>query len=41
VAPANVSQEALLNQLQKLSPQEVRNLLKDLLNGKEGYEFRS
>jgi Phosphopantetheine attachment site len=41
VATANVSQEALLNQLQKLSPQEVRNLLKDLLNGKEGYEFRS
>jgi acyl carrier protein len=41
VAPANVSQEALLNQLQKLSPQEVRNLLKNLKNGEEGYEFRS
>jgi amino acid adenylation domain-containing protein len=40
-APANVSQEVLLNQLQTLSPQEVRNLLKNLLNGKQGYEFRS
>ncbi|MGB6475450.1 MAG: hypothetical protein WBF04_15465, partial [Candidatus Sulfotelmatobacter sp.] len=40
-APANGSQEALLNQLQKLSPQEVQNLLKDLLNGKQGDEFRS
>ncbi len=40
-APAKVSQEVLLNQLQTLSPQEVRNLLKNLLNGKQGYEFRS
>jgi acyl-coenzyme A synthetase/AMP-(fatty) acid ligase/acyl carrier protein len=41
VAPAKVSQEALLKQLQKLSPQEVQNLLKNLRDGKQGDEFRS
>jgi amino acid adenylation domain-containing protein len=40
-AAADASQEALLVQLEKLSDQEARNLLKNLLDGKQNYEFRS
>ena len=39
-ATADASQEALLVQLEKLSDQEARNLLKNLLDGKQNYEFR-
>jgi acyl carrier protein len=35
------SQDELLVQLEKLSAQEARNLLKELLAGKQNYEFRS
>jgi amino acid adenylation domain-containing protein len=35
------SQDELLVQLEKLSNQEARNLLKELLAGKQNYEFRS
>jgi amino acid adenylation domain-containing protein len=38
---AEASQEALLMQLEKLSAQEARNLLKTLLDEKQNYEFRS
>ena len=38
---ANAAQEELLTQLDKLPAQEVRSLLKDLLDGKNNYEFRS
>jgi acyl carrier protein len=37
---ADASQEALLVQLEKLSDQEARSLLKNLLDGKQNYEFR-
>ena len=40
-AAADASQEALLIQLEKLSSQEARNLLKDLLDGKRDYQFKS
>ncbi len=40
-ASAQASQEALLMQLEKLSAQEARNLLKTLLDEKQNYEFRS
>jgi amino acid adenylation domain-containing protein len=40
-AAADASQEALLIQLEKLSAQDARNLLKDLLDGKQDYQFRS
>ena len=40
-AEADASQEALLIQLEKLSSQEARNLLKDLLDGKRDYQFKS
>ncbi len=39
--PADADQEELLTQLDKLPAQEVRSLLKDLLDGKNNYEFRS
>ncbi|HET7892386.1 MAG TPA: amino acid adenylation domain-containing protein [Candidatus Sulfotelmatobacter sp.] len=38
---ADAAQEELLTQLDKLPAQEVRSLLKDLLDGKYNYEFRS
>jgi Phosphopantetheine attachment site len=38
---ADASQEALLIQLEKLSAQDARNLLKDLLDGKRDYQFKS
>jgi amino acid adenylation domain-containing protein len=37
---ADASQEALLVQLEKLSDQEARKLLKNLLDAKQNYEFR-
>ncbi len=40
-AVAGANQEALLIQLEKLSAEEARNLLKVLLDGKQNYEFRS
>jgi acyl carrier protein len=40
-ATADAIQQALLVQLEKLSDQEARNLLKNLLDGKHNYEFRS
>jgi amino acid adenylation domain-containing protein len=40
-ATADASQQALLVQLEKLSDQEARNLLKNLRDGKQNYEFRS
>jgi arthrofactin-type cyclic lipopeptide synthetase C len=40
-AAADASQEALLIQLEKLSAQDARNLLKDLLDGKRDYQFKS
>jgi hypothetical protein len=40
-ATADASQQALLVQLAKLSDQEARNLLKNLRDGKQNYEFRS
>ena len=39
--PADAAQEELLTQLDKLPAQEVRSLLRDLLDGKHNYEFRS
>jgi acyl carrier protein len=38
---ADAAQEELRTQLDKLPAQEVRSLLKDLLDGKHNYEFRS
>ena len=40
-ATADASQDELLIQLEKLSTQDARNLLKDLLDGKQDYQFRS
>jgi amino acid adenylation domain-containing protein len=40
-SPADAPQEELLTQLGKLPAQDVRDLLKDLLDGKHNYEFRS
>jgi hypothetical protein len=40
-AAADASQEALLIQLEKLSAQDARNLLKDLLDGRQDYQFKS
>jgi amino acid adenylation domain-containing protein len=40
-AVAKASEEALLIQLEKLSAEEVRNLLRTLLDGKQNYELRS
>ncbi len=40
-AAADASQEALLIQLEKLSAQDARTLLKDLLDGKRDYQFKS
>jgi hypothetical protein len=38
---ASTSQEALLIQLENLSTEEARNLLRTLLNGRQNYELRS
>jgi acyl-coenzyme A synthetase/AMP-(fatty) acid ligase/acyl carrier protein len=35
----DVSQESLLSELEKLPPEEARNLLNKLLDGKQNYEF--
>ena len=40
-AAGDASQDELLIQLEKLSAKEARNLLKDLLDGKQDYQFRS
>jgi hypothetical protein len=40
VATPDAGQEALLVQLEKLSDQEARSLLKNLLDAKQNYEFR-
>jgi amino acid adenylation domain-containing protein len=40
-AGADASQEALLIQLEKLSTEDARNLLRTLLNGKQNYELQS
>jgi acyl carrier protein len=40
-AVADASQEALLIELEKLSTQDARNLLRTLLDGKQNYELRS
>jgi acyl carrier protein len=40
-AVAEASQEALLMQLEKLSAEDARNLLRTLLDGKQHYELRS
>jgi len=40
-AAAEASQEALLMQLEKLSAEDARNLLRTLLDGKQHYELRS
>jgi hypothetical protein len=40
-AAGDASQDELLIQLEKLSSQEARNLLKDLLDGKRDYQFKS
>ena len=40
-ATADASQDELLIQLEKLSTQDARNLLKDLLDGKQDFQFRS
>ncbi|MGB0008452.1 MAG: amino acid adenylation domain-containing protein [Candidatus Sulfotelmatobacter sp.] len=40
-ATADASQDELLIQLEKLSAQDARNLLKDLLDGKQDFQFRS
>jgi hypothetical protein len=40
-AVADASQEALLIELEKLSAEDARNLLRTLLDGKQNYELRS
>ncbi len=40
-AAEDASQDELLIQLEKLSAQDARNLLKDLLDGKQDYQFKS